>query len=234
MNVRGAMAALVVLVIAVAGTAAGASGSVSGGGAIRWKARYDGPAHAGDVAATAGFSPDATKLFVTGGSNGATTGNNFLTVAYDAASGARLWTRDYDGPAHGFDFAALFLAVSPDGTKVYVTGGSTGTATGLDYATIAYDTATGRRLWVARYDGAGGVDYAAAVVASADGTRVYVTGSSTGAGTDFDYATIAYDAANGAQLWVARYDGPVNGADFPNSLAVSPDGSKLWVTGGST
>src|SRR5207249_3348510 len=131
------------------------------------------------------------------------------------------------------DFAALFLAVSPDGTKVYVTGGSTGIATGLDYATIAYNAATGERLWTARYDRAGGDDYAAGVVASPDGKKVYVTGLSTGSTTDYDYATIAYDAETGDRLWVARYDGAAKGADFPAALAISPDGNALWVTGQS-
>jgi DNA-binding beta-propeller fold protein YncE len=41
------------------------------------------------------------------------------------------------------DYAAA-VAVSPDGNTVYVTGRSPGTDSGFDYATVAYDAATGR------------------------------------------------------------------------------------------
>ena len=45
--------------------------------------------------------------------------------------------------------------VSPDGSKVFVTGYSVGSASGYDYATVAYDASTGSELWVKRYDGPG-------------------------------------------------------------------------------
>jgi len=48
-----------------------------------------------------------------------------------------------------------------------------------------------------------------------------------------DYATVAYDAATGTTLWVKRYDGPANSDDHATSVAASPDGSKVFVTGDS-
>jgi len=58
------------------------------------------------------------------------------TVAYAASTGAPLWLRSYDGPAGDTD-QAVSVAVGPDGSKVIVTGYSTGDA-GYDYATVAY------------------------------------------------------------------------------------------------
>lgn len=57
-------------------------------------------------------------------------------MAYDTSTGARRWIAIYDGPAHLED-RAQSLAVSPDGTTVFVTGASTG-STGDSYATVAY------------------------------------------------------------------------------------------------
>jgi hypothetical protein len=45
------------------------------------------------------------------------------------------------------------VAVSPSGRTVYVTGG--GNVAPWDYATIAYNTATGAQMWARRYNGPG-------------------------------------------------------------------------------
>ena len=50
--------------------------------------------------------------------------------------GTQLWVQRYNGPANGDD-SARSVAVSADGAKVYVTGGSRRGASGDDHATIA-------------------------------------------------------------------------------------------------
>ena len=73
-------------------------------------------------------------------------------------------------------------------------------------------SAADREIWAQRYAAPGeGTDVAFSVVASPGGNRVFVTGYSMGAGTGDDYATAAYDASTGMQLWGERYDGPVDG-----------------------
>jgi DNA-binding beta-propeller fold protein YncE len=94
----------------------------------------------------------------------------------------------------------------------------------------------GARLWVARYNsGANSEGFAysmaGAMAVSPDGSRVFVTGKSEGRTTGYDYATVAYSAATGGQLWVSRYYGPGNGLGAAASVAVSPAGTTAYVTG---
>ena len=173
-------------------------------------------------------SPDGTAVFVTGTSLSATAGEDYATVAYSAATGAQLWVARYNGVADG-NYAHA-VAVSQDAKTLFVTGSSIGTNNGYDYATVAYSAATGAQLWASRYNGASSGERGANSVAVSAST-VFVTGSSYGGSTaNYDYATVAYSAATGAQLWVKRYDGP-GGGDEAYSVAVSPTGGTVFVTG---
>jgi outer membrane protein assembly factor BamB len=198
----------------------------SGLAAELWISRYNGPGNGDDTAADAGVSPNGSTVFVTGTSDG-----HYETVAYDSDTGATLWAKPYVG--NGFLSIPHSLGVSPDGSKVFVTGESyPGGGGSQDYATVAYDSATGATLWAQRYDGpiGGSTDIAHSLAVSPDSSKVFVTGESVGSGTGFDYATVAYDAATGAQLWVQRYDYQGN-AEVALAVGVSPDGSKVFVTG---
>ena len=145
--------------------------------------------------------------------------------------GAQLWLSRYNGSANRNDFAAA-LEVSPDGSKVFMTGSSAGSSGTYDYATVAYDTSTGGRIWVSRYnDAADKRDEATSLAVSPDGASVFVTGHSSGSGSSWDYATVAYHASSGDELWVRRYDGPADETDVPASVRVSPAGARVFVTG---
>jgi DNA-binding beta-propeller fold protein YncE len=239
------------VVISPDGTKVFATGSSDGGGTTGfdvatvaydpatgdelWAKRYNGPIDSDDAGTAVAVSPDGAKVFVTGYSDGGYPSPffDYITLAYDASTGAKLWARRYDGPASGRDDAAS-VAVSPDGAAIFVTGESASSTSGDDYATIAYDASTGAKLWVGRYNGPGDLgDYAYVVVVSPDGTKVVVTGQSSGA-VNPDMATVAYDAATGFELWVKRYKGPDNRFDDGDAVAVSPDSTMIFVTGGSS
>jgi DNA-binding beta-propeller fold protein YncE len=177
-------------------------------------------------------SPDGTRVYASGKVNyGFDDPGYYGTVAYDADTGTQLWYSQFAGDANNL---ADHVALSPDGSRLYVTAPNR-----IDryerYMTVAYDTATGAELWSKVFMGPGSWDWPGAIGVSPDGTKVFVTGQSAGIDTGQDYATVAYDAASGAELWVTRYAGPgvYNNWDRAYGLAISPDGRKLYVTGSS-
>ena len=186
--------------------------------------RYNGPGNSVDDAVAIGVSPDGTKVFVTGSSWDVS--RDFATVAYDASSGTQVWVSRYDGPAASYD-DAWDLSVSPDGSRVFVTGDSDGVGTSYDFATIAYDATAGAEQWVARYSsGTNAVDEAYGVRPSPDGGTVFVTGWSDAGAGRVGYATLAYDAITGTQTGLELAS---NGQ--ASMVRVSPDGSTVFVTG---
>ncbi len=216
-------------------TGAGAA-TASSGGAQQWVSFYTGPGAPEDQADSVAVARSGSAVFVTGNSSSSSPAaiSDYATVAYKASTGAKLWARRYTGIG-GMGGTAQAVAVDPAGRRVFVTGYSLGQGSFTDYVTIAYNAVTGARLWLRRYDGPGsGHDYASDVAVSPDGSRVFVTGSSRpGSASNGDYATVAYDAATGVQLWATRYSGPGNPNDTATSLAVGPGGATVYVTGGS-
>ena len=143
-------------------------------------------------------------------------------MAYDAASGAVTWAAEF--PASDDEFSTGHaLATSPDGSTVYVGGwvecthGCT-VSSFEGFVIVAYDVATGDKIWVARHAGIGGAPQTVAV--SPDGTRVYVSAVD---GLDSSYV-LAYDAATGAER--GRYRSPrprgTTGADSRSAPTAPP------------
>jgi WD40 repeat protein len=198
-----------------------------------WVALYDGPGEKNDQPLWVGVSPDGSRVYVTGSSWATEDNPVAATIAYDAESGAELWAALYDGPGRDRSDAAFSGAVSPDGSRVYVSGESHGGSTYEDFATIAYDASTGAELWVARHEGAR-YDSPRDMAMSVDGARLYVTGTTNSGGAQ-NYFTVAYDAATGGFLWADGYDGPAegDGADIATAVAIDPGGERVYVTGGS-
>src|SRR5437762_3149387 len=123
--------------------------SAATAGSQLWAKRYG---IFGDATAQSiGVSPDGATVYVTGYANGTGSGYDYATVAYDATTGVRQWTKTYNGPGNSTDVPSA-IRVSPDGSMVIVTGQSYST-TSYDFATFAYDAATGTKLWFKRYNG---------------------------------------------------------------------------------
>ena len=139
------------------------------------------------------------------------------------------WVVRYNGPRNGSDIAHA-ITVDNQG-NAYVTGGSEGISTDLDFATLKYATDSSL-LWVARYNGpANFVDVALAILLDGQGS-VYVAGDSYGgSGFDYDYAIVKYNSS-GQLLWVRRYNGTGSREDRFSALAVDRQGN-AYLTGSS-
>jgi DNA-binding beta-propeller fold protein YncE len=192
-------------------------------GKVLWMRHYR---NVYDLTVSIAVSPGGKTLFVAGSRPG-----DYVTVAYATANGAQRWTRTYTPGAN----RANAVAVSPDGKSVFVTGSSEDAGLTDGYLTIAYNAATGARRWTKVYHPARTGDQGFSIAVSPRGNRVYVAGLVTpdSGGATQHYGTIAYAAATGARLWARQYKIAASGAFPAYTLAVSPRGSALVVSGTS-
>src|SRR5439155_15268245 len=65
-----------------------------------WLARYAFPGSSADIPAGVAVSADGKRAFVAGTSRYVQTFEDYTTVAFDMATGQRLWVGAYDGPGH--------------------------------------------------------------------------------------------------------------------------------------
>ena len=191
-----------------------------------WVRRYNGSGNDVDAARALALD-DSGNVYVTGASvvSGATF--DYATIKYKS-NGDTAWVRNYNGPGNADD-GARAVAVDSSG-NVYVTGGSTGSGTNSDYATIKY-AANGDTVWVRRHNGPDNFgDYAAALAVDKSG-NVFVTGLENTNASSQDHATVKY-MPNGDTAWVKRYNGPFNVYDAASAIAVDTSGN-VYVTGTS-
>jgi len=193
-----------------------------------WVARHNGPANGFDANWFGGLHvDDSGYVYRTGRSDAISSGPDIVVIKYSPAGGI-VWERRYNGPGNEKDYG-VSIASDHNG-NVYVAGSSFGIGSDLDYVTIKYSP-DGDTIWIRRYEGTGGDREWVRALAVDDFGNSYVTGDSWGIGSSNDYATIKY-SPQGDTLWVRRYNGPANGDDVPQCLAVDDSGN-VYVTGNS-
>ena len=97
-----------------------------------WLDSYDGPGEGNDEGRAIAVH-DSGLVWVTGKSYDSD--YDYATIKY-GPDGNRRWVERYDGPVNGNDDAHAIVA--DDSENAYVTGGSSGSGSGYDYATIKY------------------------------------------------------------------------------------------------
>jgi hypothetical protein len=190
----------------------------SDSGVPLWTNRYNGPGNADDWAN--GVTVDSNgNVFVTGGT---TVGGpmDFVTIKYSGA-GVPMWTNRYKGPGNSIYGGAGDVAVDSKG-DVIIIGDSVGSGTSDDFATIKYSNA-GVPIWTNRYNRVfSDVPINIAIDRS---DNIFVSGYTMHPITlGFDNTVIAYSSA-GNLLLENFYNGPGNGDDSGNAIAVDPKGN---------
>jgi PKD repeat protein len=151
-------------------------------------------------------------------------GGGWITAAFDTATGTRRWLVT---AAEGN--AAIDVVV--DSGRVYVAGqGVTGAGTpAIAYfmTVVAYDRATGARLWRTDKKPADANSAAGLWMAKAPDGSIVVTGQASRG--FLDWYTVAFET-NGAVRWEAVRDGGLNTDEIPRSVLVLADGTTV-VTG---
>ncbi|WP_371604327.1 S8 family serine peptidase [Streptomyces sp. NBC_01220] len=173
-------------------------------------------------------SPSNDLVYVTGGHcEGASCSGDFASVvlAYDQRTGKKVWSHldAVESPPIARTLHTS-VAVSPDGTRVYIAATCCATRTSLaprDQVVTAYDAATGARLDSARHN-IGGItsEQGGFVLASPDGSKVYGVAQS-------EYLSAAYP-----YRWiVTSYTTPVTFPSLRSTVAALADANKVTRAG---
>lgn len=158
------------------------------------------------------------------------------TAAYRTDSGAKVWEQRFGsaGSAEGRVALSHYVASRQRGLA-FISGRSRGADGTWDLFVTAHDLQTGAPAWTAGpvqvHAGAGDAEPVAMAYSDATET-LYVTGTEQrGSPHGTDVVTVAYDALTGEQLGLAHASGDIsNGTDRPTDIAVSADGSRVFVS----
>ena len=105
-----------------------------------WVRQYNGPGNSFDAAYDLAVD-DSGNIYVTGRSSGSGSFLDFATIRYES-NGDTAWVKRYNGPGNSNDYVYA-LAVDGSG-NVYVAGGSEGSGSSRDYATIKYSSCSAK------------------------------------------------------------------------------------------
>jgi hypothetical protein len=156
-------------------------------------------------------------------------GIGYQTMKFAGNNGSLTWTA-LDPTGNGFSIARSFaLDILSD---IWVTGSKYSAFyeyTNTQYGTYGLNT-NGAYICTNLYPSypsgfpAGMILSAGISIAVDQGNNVYVTGYSPGTNSGNDIVTIKY-GSNGNQIWLQRYNGPGNGDDEGNAIAVDALGN---------
>lgn len=225
----------------VTGTANDISGTLSDivtkkfnptNGSTTWTATYNGVANDNDYGKLITLDKNG-NLFVAGRSFVTGYWFDYITIRYNAATGAQMWATGYGytDVNTNVKYEEINGLIADSLGNVYITGQSQGNGNQTaanDIATIKYNL-SGVQQWVTRYTSSGNFDDRGLDITIDDTLNVYITGYQTLSATNRDMVTIKYNSA-GAQQWLVTYNAAGGALDESRAIEVYSDGS-VFVTG---
>jgi len=232
-------------------------------GTTAWVKRYDDATGGLDQAVRVVIDPAGLVAYVTGTMTIKGNGDDIVTMAFDIATGTRLWSARFNGPKDNDDYAAG-LAVSSSG--VYVAGNAGSRSLLLSYArgsgalrwkslgqagpwadvvvhgkreyTVGYTYGSTSKIKLGGFTSAGAATFEKGYVGpfqavigtdaalSPDGSTLFALGQEI-QGNEMMIA--AFNTGTGSHIWHKVPTVQVGGFDEGGSIAVSPDGSKVFA-----
>ncbi|MFZ1612084.1 MAG: T9SS type A sorting domain-containing protein [Chitinophagales bacterium] len=190
-----------------------------------WQVTYNSTYNDNDYGTAITLDDDGNVYVAAASFISATNQYDYRTIKYNS-TGTLQWTSTYNGTGSLYDIPSDIIVDASD--NVYVTGGSFGSGTGWDYATIKYNS-SGTQQWVSRYNYNGNDDAASGLAINNSG-RIVVTGGSAQAVDNWDFASVKYNQNTGVQLDVQRNTASGLGIDRVYGFTIDGD-DNIYLTG---
>jgi len=152
------------------------------------------------------------NVYVLGYTKSASFDQDIRIMKYDPA-GNLLGSKDWNGGT-GDEPRGLALDASEN---VYICG-NTNSGTSQDVVVLKYDSALNFKFQKVWNDASNLTDTATGIAIK--GTTIFVCGSARGVGTQEDMLCLKLDSASLTLTWAKTFDGPVNGSDIANAIAI--------------
>lgn len=193
-------------------------------GRTLWTRILDGAARGPDAALDVAIAGN-DDVVVAGFLRNSTTGDDFVVMRLEAATGGTVWSRTLDH--EGLDDRALAVAVGEDG-EVAAAGFFGDALSGEDYATVRLDPASGTEIWVDVNDGGlNGSDRALQVSVGTFGDVVTCGYEALDAPTIPRFTVRKHRASSGRPFWTFHAG---SAGDRALAMHLEPVGNAL-VTG---
>ena len=191
-------------------------------GVLLWSVHYN---NGGTDKANAITLDQSGNIYVTGFSDGTTSGSDYVTIKYDV-NGNQIWSSRYNGVGNSADISNT-IAVDASGST-FVTGKSTNLNGNTDYVTIKYNS-SGVQQWANTFNGTGNGNDEGIAIGLGSGNRLFVTGNSKSLSSQNDITTLRLNSNTGAIAWTKSANGSANNNDRVYSLLA--DGNDVVVCG---